>query len=151
MKANQLTSEQYLAQRVQDQIAWYDQKSSWNQRQYKRLKLTVIILSVTIPFLTGLIEKFGLPLTILVGIMGVCIAIIEGLQSLYKYHDNWLEYRKAAELLKREQLLFNARSGPYKTDFSLANLVERCENIMGLENQQWLAFQQTTDAKIPGS
>ena len=137
-----MTAQEYLTKRVQDQIQWYDTKSTWNQQRYKSLKLIVIVLSVSIPFLTGLIDDYEFPLAIVVGAMGVTIALIEGILSLYKYQEHWIEYRKTAEQLTREQLLFNTQTGPYADDQTVQLLVDRCETIMGLEHQKWLENQK---------
>ncbi|MEN8175826.1 MAG: SLATT domain-containing protein [Pseudomonadota bacterium] len=43
----------YITRRVDDQIAWYDNKSVWNQRIYKRLRIIEILCASTIPLIAG--------------------------------------------------------------------------------------------------
>ncbi len=50
-----MTQEEYLQERVDDQIEWHDKKSAWNQKCYKRLRILEIVAAASIPFLTGLI------------------------------------------------------------------------------------------------
>jgi hypothetical protein len=38
-----MKEEQYLTERLQDQIDWYDQKSQFNQKWFKWLRVTEII------------------------------------------------------------------------------------------------------------
>jgi hypothetical protein len=133
----------YLAERIDDQINWYSKKSKTFQTRYKTLKVVVIIGSVTIPFLVGLIEDGTANLKIAVGIIGIVIAAIEGILSLYKYQDLWLQYRLASEMLKREKIIFLTGSGPYKDNTeAFQHFVKRAESIMASENQSWLSGQQ---------
>ena len=85
--------------------------------------------------MTGFITGETLWLKVTVGVSGVIIALIEGLQSLYKYQDNWLLYRNAAEFLTREKLYYTTKSGPYASEASLQKLVERVESFTSEENK----------------
>jgi len=106
----------YLSSRVDDQINWYNKKSAIYQNRYKFLKVLVIVLSVSIPFLVGLIEGANDYLKIVVGIGGVLIAMIEGILSLFRYQDLWLQYRLTSETLQREKILFLTQAGPYQNN-----------------------------------
>ena len=138
-----LSTNDYISQRIDDQIKWYSSKSRLNQQRYKRIKTLIIIISVSIPFLTGMIGEDPVAafwLKIFIGLGGVFIAAGEGILSLQKYQDNWLEYRNAAETLKREKLLFQTQAGPYRDEATLQNLVERVENFTQSENKNWLQY-----------
>ncbi|MEM8909748.1 MAG: DUF4231 domain-containing protein, partial [Bacteroidota bacterium] len=141
-----MTTEDYLQDRLDQQVAWYERKSKINKTRYRSLKLLVICFSVTIPFLTGLINDSTQWLKIAVGIGGVMIAFCEGMISLFKYQENWLQYRNTAELLRREKILFLTQSGPYETNTSLNYLVERAESIMSKENQSWIKVQKSNES-----
>ena len=137
-----MNTEDYIKNRLEQQRKWYDEKSNWNKVRYKFAKLVVIIVSVSIPFLAGLINSEREWLKIVVAIGGLLIAFIEGLSNLNKYQENWINYRQSAEFLEREKLLFLTKSGPYKTDNSLQNLVERIEHFTQQENKSWIQFNQ---------
>ena len=47
------------------------------------------------------------------GGLGVLMVGIMGLQHVGRYHENWLTYRSAAELLKSEKHLRAVEAGPY--------------------------------------
>ena len=144
-----MTVEDYIEKRLDNQINWYDKKSKINKSRYRILKLLVIIFSVMIPFLAGLISDAHSWIKIAVGIGGVMIALFEGILTLYKYQENWLEYRNTAESLRREKIMFLTKAGPYSKDQSLQNLVQRSESIMSEENQDWTKNQvsETEDEK----
>ncbi|MEM1319821.1 MAG: DUF4231 domain-containing protein [Bacteroidota bacterium] len=135
-----MNEKDYISQRIDGQLKWYEQKSTWNQSWYKRLKLIEILASVLIPFLSGLLNTKPMGLTITIGILGILIAFIEGLLYLYKFQENWLEYRNAAEFLKREKLFYLTRSGPYENNHSLQALVTRIESYTEQENQNWTNY-----------
>jgi len=48
-----ISPEEYIEQRLSDQIGWYDRKSGTNQRWFKRLRFAEIVAAATIPFLSG--------------------------------------------------------------------------------------------------
>lgn len=136
-----MDEKEYLKSRLDDQIAWYDQKSKFNQRMYKRLVLIEILFSVSIPFLTSFVNDELLTIKIIIGIIGVGIAVIAGIMNLYKFHENWINYRTTSETLKHEKYLFLTKSGIYREEKSLDtpynNLVTRIEMIISKENTNW--------------
>lgn len=129
----------YLKDRVDDQIQWYDKKSTQNQIWYKFLRTTEIVLSILIPFLTGLLS-INLITKLTIGFFGVIIAIIAGVLSLYKFQENWLHYRTTSEALKHEKYLFVTWSGIYNEDDRFSVFVEKIENIISKENLSWYEY-----------
>lgn len=133
-----MTAEEYITSRVDDQIAWYSKKSSWNQRVYKIAQTVEIVLASSIPFFAGFASQMNWA-SILIGSFGVIIAVIESLSKLYKLHENWIQYRSTSELLKYQKFLFTTQSAPYTTtDETVFNLfVRNVEQIVSSENNQW--------------
>jgi len=134
--------EDYLKNRLEDQIKWMDGKSSSNKKSYQRMKLLVIILSVSIPFFVLLIDDFPY-FKYIVGGVGVMIAATEGVLSLFEYQNNWLNYRKTLESLNREKFLFATKSGIYMKNNSFQFFVERIESILEVENKSWSEFSMS--------
>jgi len=132
-----MDSEEYLKQRLQDQIDWYDKKSQWNQRWHKRLKAVEIFMAVSIPFLVGYITDTALRMKFVVGFLSVIVAAIAGLVSLYKFQENWIEYRTTAESLKHEKYLYLTKTGPYDGGDAFNKFVERVEDMVSKENTRW--------------
>jgi len=140
-----LDQETYIKDRIDGQIKWYSGKSSSAQKRYKRLKVITLLCAVSIPFLTGLVEEFTW-LKYVIGGMGVLIAAIEGIQSLYKHRELWLEYRSTAESLKREKLIYQTLSGDYTEapdPFKL--FVLKAEQIMAGEQAGWNEYIAKTE------
>lgn len=147
-KIDNMKEQDYLDLRLEDQINWYDKKSKFNQKMYKRLVLIEIILSVSIPFFASYINDENPVVKVTIGIIGVSIALIAGVMNLYKFHENWISYRTTSETLKHEKYLYLTKSGIYKENESqntpYSSLVQRVESIISKENTNW---QQKTNKK----
>ena len=132
-----MTPDEYLRDRLDDQINWYSKKSQWSQRCFKILRIVETVFASAIPFLVSLISGETPILKILTGAMGVCVAAISGLVSLYKFHENWIEYRTTAETLKHEKFLYLTKTPPYDGDNAFSDLVNRVESLISRENSTW--------------
>ena len=89
-----------------------------------------------------------MPIQVLTGAMGVAVATIGGLLSLYRFQEKWIEYRVTAESLKREKFFFLTGTAPYDVDDRFQTLVTRVEAILAAENVQWA---ESTAAKKEAS
>lgn len=130
--------DEYIAKRVDSQIKWFSEKSQKNQRIYKLTQFAEIICATAIPLLSGYSSTSSIALT--VGILGAVIAIIESTSKLCKFHENWIQYRTTAELLKHEKYLYQTCSGPYASepDSIPKQFINNIENILVSENHSWV-------------
>lgn len=131
-----MNEEEYIEKRLRDQINWYDYKSQFNQKWFKRLKILEIISAAIIPFLAGIGPIFSYYQWV-IGFIGVVIAVSAGVSSIYKFHENWIKYRTTAETLKHELYLFKTKCPPYNESNAFCKLVERTESLISKENTQW--------------
>lgn len=132
-----MTPDEYFKDRVDDQINWYSGKSQWNQHCFKTLRIIELTFASMIPFLVHGITTESMLLKVIVGSMGVCIAVISGLVALYKFQENWIEYRTTAETLKHEKYLFLTKSKPYDGEGCFNQFVDRIESLISKENTTW--------------
>ena len=132
-----MNQEEYLTQRVDDQISWYDRKSQCNQKWYKILRNTEIIAAASIPFMSGYISQDKPWINIVIGIFGALIAVIAGSIGLYNFQENWTEYRTASESLKHEKYLYETKTEPYNDDEPFSLFVQRIESQISTENSRW--------------
>jgi hypothetical protein len=145
------TEQDYLDTRVADQISWFDKSSSKNKKWYISLKVTEIILSLFIPFMVGYIdtEKDGLiDLTMVIGLLGVMIAVIAGILTLVKFQENWVEYRSVSESLQHEKFTFLGQTGAYRgvaNPFGL--FVDRFEGVISNSNLKWVDTVSQKDSE----
>ncbi len=143
--------------RLENQIAWYDEKSSQNQHKFKCVKITEIIAAALIPMLSTL--KFsGVPhsnyintgLGVAVTALGVLITILEGLLHLNQYQQNWITYRSTCEALKHEKYVFLGNAPPYAAGTDVerrALLAERVESLVSQEHAKWASVQHQQEDK----
>jgi len=140
--------------RMEDQIGWYDRKSIQYQKTYKRIKVVEIIAAAAIPFLSALnISQEGLNghrVSLIIGILGITITILEGIVQLNQYQQNWIAYRSACEALKHEKFTYLAGAAPYHdAPDRHALLAERVESLISQEHAKWASVQQQVNIK-PG-
>ncbi len=130
--------------RLEDQIAWYDGKSRHNQRWFKRLKILQIVLAAAIPVAAAASAPSELAAA-----AGALIVVLEGLQQLQQYQQNWGAYRSTCERLKHEKFLYLAGAGPYAGAVRPGALLgERVEGLVSQEHAAWVA--QRTEATRTG-
>jgi hypothetical protein len=132
-----------LWDRLQSNIEWYDRKAKVNQRAYKASKIAIILLAIAIPvlaeygYLPGLLDSRAL----LVGFASGAILLLEGLQALNKWQENWILYRATCEGLRNEQHLFAEKAGPYaglKPEAAQRMLAERASSLVMAEHSKWV-------------
>jgi hypothetical protein len=132
--------------RLEEQIGWYDRKSGQAQRWFKRLKICQIVTAAAIPVMAGNSAPAWL-----VGGAGALILVLEGLQQLQQYQQNWASYRATCERLKHERFLFMANAGPYAgSESPEALLAERVEGLVSQEHAAWVSQQKEVERKLEG-
>ena len=141
-----MDTEQYLKDRLDDQISWYDNKSQWSQRWYRRFQLLQFGSASLIPFCIAVIPKGADWSHFLVALLGLVAAAAAAVLNLYKFHENWLQYRSTCEALKHEKHLFLTKATPYGQENAFALLVQRAEALMSKENVAWAQAMSTAGA-----
>lgn len=131
--------EEYVVNRYRDQIAWYDQKSLWNQRWYNRLQTGVIVFSSITPVLiaidfcaTSSLLKW-LPI-----VTSIIVSLLSATIQLFKFQEHWINYRTTAESLKKEWYYYMANIGEYAhAEEKESVFVNRVESLISRENTIW--------------
>src|SRR6266403_5260662 len=132
-----MAPDEYIEQRLNDQIVWYDRKSSTNQSWFKRLRFGEMVAAAIIPFLSGFAGN-SLPIKIAIGALGVLVAVVASLLGLLQLQVHWIEYRATAESLRKEKFLFLTQTDPYDKDDAFHLLVQRVEGLLSKENTDWV-------------
>ncbi len=135
-------------ERLEDQINWYDRRSTFNQRLYKWLKIIEIIAAAIIPVVALANDVHPL---VIAG-LGVVIIVLEGLQNINQFHHNWITYRSTCEDLKHEKYLWIARGGPYAEEENPGRLLaERIESIISREHSKWVKILEKAQKDVERS
>lgn len=137
-----MTPDEYIAQRLDDQITWLSGTSKKSKRKFQWLRIVEIFAAALIPFLAGMTQY--LAAKVIVGVLGVTIAIIAGLLALWRAQEQWIEYRETSEALKREKFLYQTQVDPYNiaAPEAFRLLVQRVEAILSKENAKWTQYMK---------
>lgn len=145
-----MTPEEYIEKRLDDQIEWYGRKSLTAQKVFKRLRLAEIVAAALIPFLSGVLisdPKLFLTGNVIIGLLGISVAVITGFLSLGRHQEHWIGYRAVCEALKREKFLFETKVDPYNSADAFPLLVQRVEALVSSENTQWAQHMLKAEEK----
>jgi hypothetical protein len=130
-------------ERLEDQLGWYDRKSGQQKRWFQRLKVAQLVIAAAIPVVAGVGADAWIT-----GSLGAAIVVLEGIQQLFQYQQNWLGYRATAEALKHEKYLYLAHAGAYRDATARdAVLAERVEALVSQEQSSWTAVQAEAVAR----
>jgi len=131
-----VNQDDYIKDRVDGQIEWYDRKSGTNQRWFRWLRIVEIIAAASIPLLAGYADSIA-ELKVVIGILGLLVAVIAGVLGLYQFQENWTGYRTTCEALKQERYLFLTKTQPYDQGDSFSLFVQRVESLLSKEHANW--------------
>jgi len=127
------------AHNLAGQLNWYDNKAVFNKTWHMRLGLIIIAAGAA----TSIVQLWSPSpdgvhwSTWLSAVLGGVVIIAKGIDSLWKFDDNWANYRQAAEQMKRERRLFINSVGPYRSCSNEQNafqlFAKRIEQIIATE------------------
>ena len=144
MSITPMGPQEYLQERVEQQLAWYGKKSAGNKSRYQILRLLQISLGILVS--AGGVYADAIPhgAWLLSG-FGVLISLSAAWETVFDHQNNWVRYRRIKEELKREKILYATASGPYRreaaqidgAEASFTLFVERVEGLLSEEVEQW--------------
>jgi hypothetical protein len=124
--------------RLDDQLAWYERNAKSNQQWFKWLKVLQIVVAAAIPVVAA--AGASAPVA---GALGGVIVVLEGVQQLFQFQQNWTSYRSTAEALKREKYLYLAKAGVYADEGERDRLLAlTVESLVSEETAKWAASQR---------
>ncbi len=157
-----MTDVGYIKERVDGQINYFNAKSSWNQKRYKKIKRWEIIISSLVPVIISLSamgafqevhffgnKNWGLDtvLLVLAALGGVVQVIFNKVIDLEEHFKLWKDYRSNCEALQNQRLLYLTRTEPYDEEDAFPLFVEKIESILNNEQQKWKQRQPAQQAK----
>lgn len=130
----------YVAGRYQDQIQWYNRRSLHNQRCYRTYQWILTIFSALTPVLLAIdfcLDNPPWKWTTLVS--AIIVGVSSSVLKIFKYQENWIDYRTTCETIKKEIHYYHARAQEYAEAEDCERLfVERVESLVSRENTLWL-------------
>jgi len=132
-----MDAEEYIKQRLDPEINWYDKKSLKNKRIYYILRVSEITCAISIPFIMGYVSDLTPGLKFTAALLGVVVGVISGFLGLFQAQENWVSYRTTCETLRHEKYFYLTKSKPYDCKDPYPLLVERVEILISKENTSW--------------
>jgi Protein of unknown function (DUF4231) len=135
-----------VTRRANHLLAWYDQHANRARIGYWVIKIIQLILGAAVPVVAGLHAPAAVT-----GSLGALIVVLEGIQQLFQFHENWIRYRLSATSVAREKSMYDARVGDYATGRPVALLALRIENIASTEATAWAHSSQSSPSALSES
>jgi uncharacterized membrane protein len=142
---------EYLQRRVEKELQWHDSKAARNKHWFYFVEITTLVAGTAIPVVNLWFTGPDLS-RLLSGILGGVIVVAAGIGKLFKFQENWLQYRTLAEALGREAEFYKTGSADYAAaDEAGRNrlLVERAENILAGSVSQFIATHRADQDRTP--
>lgn len=143
-----MTAEEYIKERLDFEIDWYNKKSKKNKRAYYILRIVEIVFAISIPFILGYVTDLTPGLKFTAGLLGVVVGVISGFLGLFQTQEYWISYRTTCETLRHEKFFFLTKSKPYNCEDPFPLLVERVEILISKENTSWSQMQKSEKKSV---
>ena len=131
------TIQEYLSDRVDDQLKYFDSNAAKNQQYYKRLKSTSItcniLTTMTIALAFTVPENYKVWMGILALVLSTIVLATYQWEEFQNYGAKWEKFRLVAEQLRSEKFMFLNCAGRYSSGDEEQNkrsLVEKVEGII---------------------
>jgi len=141
------TEYSYLEDRWKSQKDYYSKNSGKNKKRYQYLQLWVGVGAVLVPVVLTLsyLEPYN---TLVAALISASVAVATAAENIFQYGTNWRNFRQASEGLKREKVLYETETGPYRlAKDPFRRFVERSEDIIAVETGQYFQYMDETVQK----
>lgn len=131
--------------RVSASIDWYELHATWSRIGYCLIKLLQILAGAAVPVAAGAQGSATTSFAYVTGGLGGFIVVLEGVQQLFQFHENWYRYRQTSVSLRSEQALFEAGAGDYATaEHPVQLLATKVEALASRETTAWASTTQNS-------
>ncbi|MFJ6212160.1 DUF4231 domain-containing protein [Streptomyces sp. NPDC092296] len=149
-----MTPQEYLDSRLAQYQKWYDVKAVKTKAMHLRMRTISVVGGALVPVFVNL----DLPVSRYIAtLLSLVVVASVSLESVYRYREQWKNYRSTEQLLGHERVYFQTGVGPYvnlSDGDSFKKLVERVEKVISNENSatlnvMTLGGQVSTDLNPP--
>ncbi|MDT9692234.1 DUF4231 domain-containing protein [Streptomyces sp. P9(2023)] len=133
-----MTPERYVESRLTQYQEWYDRKATKMKAMHLRMRTVSVVGGALVPVLVNLDLGFA---KITATVLSLVVVASVSLESVYRYREQWKNYRSTEQLLGHERVYFAARVGPYHNLSDrdcFTTLVARVEKAIASENSATL-------------
>ncbi|WP_371643534.1 MULTISPECIES: DUF4231 domain-containing protein [unclassified Streptomyces] len=129
---------EYVEARLSQYQQWYDRKAVRNKAVYLRMRTLSVVGGALVPVLVNLDMRFA---RIGATVLSLLVVVSVSLESVYRYREQWKNYRSTEQLLGHERVYFETGVGPYaglSERDAYTTLVSRVEQAIANENSATL-------------
>lgn len=148
-----LTPEEYIKERLNPEIKYYSKSATKSKQSYLRMRALSVIGGALVPVLVNIPGPY---VDILTTILSLIVVLIVSLETVYRYREQWTNYRTAEQSLRNQYFQYTSKAGIYgtldeATAFKL--FVDRVEEAIDAESSATLRVMTTlTESKaVPGT
>lgn len=146
-----ISIEDYISERLENQITWYDKKAI----NYKKCSNTIYIFSILVSSSSGLISILPLVTKLNNNIMlvasstlSIIVAVSLSISKIKKFDELHSTYRMTCEKLKSEKYLYLTSTADYDCEDLLRDklLVSRIESLLSTEVGNWAQLNEKKES-----
>lgn len=137
-QSGEMTPQGYVETRLAQYQEWYDRKATKMKAMHLRMRTVSVVGGALVPVLVNLDLGFA---RITATVLSLVVVASVSLESVYRYREQWKNYRSTEQLLGHERVYFAARVGPYhrlSERDAFTTLVARVEKAIASENSATL-------------
>ena len=151
-KYGELSPEQYIEERLNDQLRYYDRTATRAKKRYLQSRLVSVIAAALVPVLINVKFPFSDYVTTA---LSVLVVLIVSLESVFHFREQWVNSRSTSEALRKEYFQFTSSEGPYAAfggdgDAAFRHFVGRAESMIEVENLSTLQVMTREAAQDKG-
>ncbi len=132
--------------RTEYTMEWYIGKAVFNKRLYYILSFVGILC----PLINAIAASCTTEINMVIVVLSSFTSLATSLLALTNARRKWENYRSAAEFLKREYTLFQARVGPYGGEQRVSAYLNTIEDFMNKTHANWQKNFKKNEEKKEG-
>jgi hypothetical protein len=146
-----LTPEEYVEERLNSEINYYNKAATRAKQRYVQMRAITVVGGALVPVLVNIDLAY---LDILTTAISLVVVLFVSLETVYRYREQWTNYRTAEQNLRNEYFTFTSRSGIYTSldePSAFTLFVNRIEQAIEAESTSTLRVMTTlTELKTTG-
>ncbi|MDQ0991448.1 DUF4231 domain-containing protein [Streptomyces sp. V3I7] len=149
-----VAAQDYVEGRLTQYQKWYDKKAVKTKAMHLRMRTISVVGGALVPVLVNLDLSFA---KLTATVLSLIVVGSVSLESVYRYREQWKNYRSTEQLLGHERIYFETKVGPYSglsESEAFTTLVARVESAIANENSatlnvMTLGGQVSADVQTP--
>jgi hypothetical protein len=138
-----LTPEEYVDERLNPEMGYYNKSATRAKKRYLQMRAITVVGGALVPVLVNVHVPY---IDILTTAISLVVVLFVSLETVYRYREQWTNYRTAEQNLRNEYFIFTSQAGPYAGQdeaIAFATFVNRIEQAIEAENTSTLRVMTT--------